>query len=512
MTTEGWDPKEVRNAEGEACVSQADAPKMLQLLGHDIRTAVSDVIGGIRLIDHAKLAPDTQVQFERIRIASETLAELMDSALTIAAGQDPGDEPAESLEFRSFLAEIELRWSGRAREQGLQFQLRVDQSVPERIKVARIKLDRILGNLVANALKFTDAGIVTLCVRIDGGDLVFRVRDEGQGFSDRALKLLFSSEGRPRDATRPGTGLGLHISKELAVSLGGDLDVVNLKDLGAIVTLTLPEKTWECSDVLRKVPDLAGLSILVAEDNETNQILVRQMLAAMGAAMDLACDGVEADTLLRENEYDLALIDIEMPRKSGIEVIRDMRAIDGFATPLVALTAYVMRDNREAIYAAGADGVIGKPIRSLSSFGDAIRRHTDRSQVEIVEDTEHRINVRKLAAINGNRFEAILQAAEPEGRVEFLTHLLADLKSIASNLRLAMAVEDNETVRAQTHILISLSGAIGAERMQAIAESLNATAHRKRIGDAGHLANTCQEALALLIDKVENRWQRAEVE
>ncbi|WP_164744759.1 ATP-binding protein [Nioella ostreopsis] len=478
----------------------------LRLYGHDIRAAVSDIIGGLRLMDVDRLPPDAQTHIERVRVAGETLAELVDGAMMLTSGQERSTAAA-SFDFRSFLAGIDLRWSGRAREQGLTFRVEIDRHVAERVTVARIKLDRILGNLIANALKFTDAGQVVLSVWQQNGDMHFQVRDQGRGFSDTALERLFTAGGRPEGQDRPGSGLGLHISKGLADGLGGSLRVENLPEGGADVTLTLPRATWECRDHAADMPDLSDLRILVAEDNETNQLLVRQMLDAMDARMILARDGQETLDLLAREPVDIALIDIEMPKLSGIEVMQRLRATPGFDTPLVALTAYVMRENREAIYAAGADGVIAKPIRSVTAFGQAIRRHVDRRSPS--EATP------PVAAPNGtldrNRFEAILQAAGPSGRGELLDHLLQDLRSVQNALQQAVQANDTATTRAQSHILISLAGAIGADRLQNMAEALNAAAHKNRLSHAQSLVQSCDEALAALITQVDRRARREDL-
>jgi two-component system, OmpR family, aerobic respiration control sensor histidine kinase ArcB len=489
--------------------SGAAVQASLRLFNHDIRAAVSDVIGGLRLIDRDRLNADMQEQFERVQIAGETLAELVDAAILSVDGDAHDDVFDHSFDFRSFLAGLEMRWSGRAREQGLAFRLDVDRRVPERVCVARLKLDRILGNLIANALKFTDQGQVMLSVDRSGDGLRFCVTDQGQGFSDTALERLFTPDGRPQDATRPGTGLGLHISKDLADSLGADLSVASAPGQGASVTLILPRDRWESAEPLRELPDLTGLSVLVAEDNVTNQILVRQLLERMGAEMELARDGAEAFQALSTRRFDLALLDIEMPRMTGIEVMRKLREQGDIDTPLVALTAYILRDNREAIYAAGADGVIAKPIRSVAGFGDAIRRHVDRSTMTTdaasIADED---GSQMIGEMDRNRFEALLQAAGPEGRVEFLTHLLQDLQSVSRILARAVTGLDAAEVRAQTHILISLAGAVGADRLQDLAESLNATAHRGRLAEAPALAPTCLHALGVLIDRVEKRSRR----
>lgn len=481
----------------------------LRLYGHDIRAAVSDIIGGLRLMNVDRLPPDAQTQIERVRVAGETLAELVDGAMMLTSGHDGQATAAASFDFRSFLAGIELRWSGRAREQGLTFRVEIDRHVAERVSVARIKLDRILGNLIANALKFTDAGLVVLSVWQQEGEMLFRVRDQGRGFSETALQALFSAGGRPDGQDRPGSGLGLHISKGLADGLGGTLRVANLPEGGADVTLTLPRATWECRDHAADMPDLSDLRILVAEDNETNQLLVRQMLDAMDARMILARDGQETLDLLAREKVDIALIDIEMPKLTGIEVMQRLRASPGFDTPLVALTAYVMRENREAIYAAGADGVIAKPIRSVTAFGQAIRRHVDRRGPPQAPDPSPQDTPPET--LDRNRFEAILQAAGPSGRGELLDHLLQDLRSVQGSLQQAVRGNDTQTTRAQSHILISLAGAIGADRLQGMAEALNAAAHRNRLSEAQALVRSCDEALAALITQVDRRARREDL-
>lgn len=494
-------------AEAAEAAGEIDAVRdALRLYGHDIRAAVSDVIGGLRLVAFERLPPDIQTQLDRVRVAGETLAELIDGVTSLSQGARAHDLPAASFDFRSFLAGIELRWFGRAREQGLGFLLEVEPQVPERIRATRIQLDRILGNLIANALKFSDAGQVTLRVGMTGNALSFCVRDQGAGFPDTALERLFTRGGRPWDETRPGSGLGLHISKDLADRLGGSLTVRNLAEGGACVSLSLPRASWDCGETAAEIPDLSGLSILVAEDNETNQILVRQMLEAMGAHMILARDGQEALDLLQRHRVDIALVDIEMPRLSGMEVMRRLRAGDVFEAPLIALTAYVMRENREAIYAAGADGVIAKPIRSVAAFGNAIRRHVDRR-------TSPATNARgdgplPAAGLDRNRFEAILQAAGASGRGELLRHLLQDLRAVRAELAQAAGRGDRDAVRAGSHILISLSGAVGADQLLGLAESLNAAAHRDRLAEAQSLIASCDEALGSLIVQVERRARR----
>ncbi len=125
---------------------------------------------------------------------------------------------------------------------------------------------------------------------------------------------------------------------------------------------------------------LSGLRVLLAEDNPTNQLVAAQMLESLGASVVLAADGAEALEIVAREPFDVMLVDIEMPRVSGIEVIRTVRELSGpiAEVPMIALTAYVMREHRAAIDAAGADGVIAKPILSIEQFGADIRRFMQR--------------------------------------------------------------------------------------------------------------------------------------
>lgn len=450
------------------------------MLSHDVRGAMSDVIGGLRLVDLELLDPETRAQLDRVRSSGEVLARLVEDILSWAnEGHDAPRSPGQKLSLGRFLHDLDSRWSGRALASDLEFSMSIADDVPTVVSLDRVALERVLGNLISNAMKYTEQG----CVRLDvallpGRDLQFRVLDDGPGFSDSALALLFQLRGRPEDAQKPGTGLGLHIAKELSDTMGGRLLVSNRSKGGALVSLSIPEFVWSPGATTIEqgnVPSFAGKHILVAEDNETNQILTTQMLEAMGATCDIAADGVAALEALEERRYDLALVDIEMPRLNGIEVIRSIRAREDEVAemPLVALTAYVLRSNREAIYQAGTDAIIAKPIMSLESFAETLGQYLGASRPALTQSTG---NGSPLA--DRSRFERLLEIAGTEGAAELLSRLAADLRRVDSNLRAAIPVMDQSALRAETHVLISLAGAVGADRLHTLASTLNAAAHR----------------------------------
>ncbi len=478
----------------------------MTLLGHDVRAAVSDIIGGLRLIDQEGMDPATRLQLERVRTSSETLARLLEEAMVILFGEEAAfPRTTSNVQLDRFFYDIEMRWSGRATAKGLILECHRDEDLPQVLTVDRISLDRILSNILSNAIKYTDQGRVRMDVGLGAtGGLRVDVTDQGPGFSVGALDRLFQYEGRPEGTGKPGQGLGMHISNYLSGSLGGTIAVENLDGGGARVTLELPPSVFSTGarddhPDLPDLPDLSRTKVLLAEDSETNQLVLGQMLRRLGAEFETASDGVQALNWLEREEFDLALIDIEMPRLGGIDVIRAVRADDRVYSrmPIVAITAYVLRANRDAIYAAGADAILAKPIVSLETFGQAIANVLRRSALN---DGEAAIQVEEgLAEFNRDCFDRLIAVAGPDASRELLIRLAADLRNCERNLVAGLAEHDMTTIRAETHVLIALAGAVGAERLSGLAQNLNAIAHRQREGDIATLGEECLGQLDRLI-------------
>jgi CheY-like chemotaxis protein/HPt (histidine-containing phosphotransfer) domain-containing protein/anti-sigma regulatory factor (Ser/Thr protein kinase) len=456
------------------------------------------------LIDQTTLDPATRLQLERVRTAAEGLGRLMELALTAMGGADEvTDQPPRTIQLRRFLRDVEMRWSGRAREQGLTFDLSQAEDLPQLLTIDRIALERVLSNLLSNAIKYTDAGTVSLRVQCpQAGGVQFRVRDAGPGFSKAALSQLFRRDGRPRVTIKPGTGLGMHISHDMTKRLGGTLEVRNTEDgKGAVVTLTLPpdaiaaDTSQQPGTPLTGLPDLSRQRVLVAEDNPTNQMMLGQMLTRLGAEFEIAGDGAQALHLLEREHFDLALVDIEMPFLSGIEVIRALRARTDAQgrIPVLAVTAYVLRANREAIFAAGADGILPKPVVGIEPFGQAI--------AEVVRKAAAPADSSGNQPSGGNdgfdhaRFEGLMAVAGPEGARELLDRVIEDMRRVEREIVQALAEGDRAEIRAQTHVLIAVSGAIGAVRLQGQSQELNARAHDR---DAPDLVTLGEELLTEL--------------
>lgn len=226
---------------------------------------------------------------------------------------------------------------------------------------------------------------------------------------------------------------------------------------------------------------LDGLTILLAEDNPTNQMVATQMLESLGAEVVLAADGKEALERLHSDTFDVALIDIEMPRVSGVELIKLLRDEGGrfAALPLIALTAYVMREHREAIEAAGADGIIAKPILSIDEFGRQVRSILDDPPVARSAPPERARPTGDGTAptMDTETFRALCAAFDPPRRGELLHKVSRDIETACHQITEARPETDHDVVRAASHVLISVAGTIGAERLMSLAKCLNSAGH-----------------------------------
>lgn len=225
---------------------------------------------------------------------------------------------------------------------------------------------------------------------------------------------------------------------------------------------------------------LTGMRILLAEDNPTNQLVAAQMLESLGASVTLAMDGVEALEIAERDTFDAMLIDIEMPRVGGIEVMRRVRETPGprAQTPLIALTAYVMREHRAAIEAAGADGIIAKPITSIEQFGADIKRYMSRRDGTATGGAENGSASMPADApvVDRGVYDSLAQAIGSAAMAELLDKVEADVVNARDGLAAGLESGAMDQIRSSAHILISVAGAVGATRVQEGAKRLAAAA------------------------------------
>ena len=452
-------------------------PEEIALLAHDVRSALFGLMGSLDLIEDNKLTPDTLDQVVRARASGSLLRDLV--------GLVFGDGDVDITTPLSVLTELRLvmdRWQNQANASGVSLNLNAPPSIPDVNIPNRIGFQRVINNIVGNAVKFSCKGAIDLDVKYsETGKLEITISDQGPGFTDTALGILFKFRGRPDDSPEVGSGLGLFISKKLGGEMGGTITAGNRTSGGARITVTLPAVSTQAPvpKNINALPDLSHLNILLAEDNVTNQLVVTQMLKSLGAKYMVASDGVEALELFDRENFDVVLLDIEMPRKSGLEVLREIRERSDAKSgiPLIALTAYVMQEHRERIEAAGADGLIAKPIAGIAPLGNMILQYmhgTMNAADNALLNPEG--SKGEVGLVDTATFDVLADTIGAAALAEFLEKVIIDFENISTELINAEIADDDKKIRANSHILISVAGAIGATNLQHCAQDLNAAA------------------------------------
>jgi PAS domain S-box-containing protein len=348
--------------------------EFLASMSHELRTPLTTIIGNSEMLAGTLLSQDQKQMLQSVETSGRNLLSLINDILDISkieAGKIELDEV--EFELGLILNEVALMFSAQVEDKGIYFN--VENEIGEGLlKGDDRRIVQILINLLGNAMKFTDEGGVVLTVSADPSkaEIHFTVKDSGIGMSDDVLDRLFQPfEQADRSISRRfgGTGLGLHISWSLAELMAGAINVESEEGVGSAFTLKLPYRPLKSraqrnSSSSESAPQSTVLSgtILLAEDTPELQLLVSRILQSMGEIqVTVACNGKEALDKVLAGDFDLVLMDMQMPIMDGIEATKELRR-QGRELPIVALTANVMPRHREQFAEAGCDGLIAKPI------------------------------------------------------------------------------------------------------------------------------------------------------
>jgi PAS domain S-box-containing protein len=370
--------EELRRATETAEAANQSKSEFLANMSHEIRTPLAGILGYAEMIAfYCKSSEERKSYMEKIRRCANTLTELISDILDLSK-VEAGALKIESIAFAP-AQEVENAVNSlqaAAEQKGISLDIQYQRPLPPQIVSDPTRLGQILTNLVGNAIKFTASGGVSMRIfRDPETDFIsFCVTDTGCGIGPEEQSRLFRPFVQADSSTTRkygGTGLGLALSRKLALALGGTLELVKsapgvgstfqlsipCKPLHPSTTTPLPHISMDPSDL----PSLEGMRILVAEDNPDNQELLRRFLNARGATVDLAGDGRRALELAKTGNYDVIVMDVQMPELDGYEVTRKLRE-SSISTPVIALTAHAMVTERNEGQAAGCDDFLTKPI------------------------------------------------------------------------------------------------------------------------------------------------------
>ncbi len=365
---------------------QASLAKSIFLanMSHEIRTPLNGIIGMADL-SLSKTVDDEQREYLKlVQKSAESLLRVVNDILDYS-NIEAGQMKIEKTPFRlnECLKDVIDLFRIGVKQKGLDILLDYDPKIPQYVLGDPVRIRQILANLIGNAVKFTHIGKINIAVMLKSiGDknieVLFKVSDTGIGISKDELNSLFNAFIQLDSSYSKrygGTGLGLAITKQLVELMGGKVWVESIKDVGSnfffIVKLLLPADSDNKKEhtAVNVVPKNTGgaANILLAEDDKTSNFLVKVLLQKRNHNVVSVFNGAEAVEAYKNGKFDLVLMDIQMPVMNGLEAtaeIRNYEAMTGFYTPIIAVTAYALKGDKEKCFKAGIDDYITKPINN----------------------------------------------------------------------------------------------------------------------------------------------------
>jgi signal transduction histidine kinase/ActR/RegA family two-component response regulator len=348
--------------------------RFLATLGHEVRTPMTGVLGMSELLLGTHLDERQRGYTESIRRAGNHLLRLVNDALDLAR-IEAGKLELEPQPFavRALLADVVALQAPVAQQKGLRFVQQVDAAIPAALLGDALRIKQILLNLVGNAIKFTEHGEVDLAVTTmaaTSNGVRFVVSDTGPGLNEEQKVRLFQrfeqAEGTRTAARYGGSGLGLAISQELAAAMGGRIEVESAPGKGARFTLELPLPAADAVVPVTGIPVPASgaaraLQLLLVEDDPTVAEVIAGLLQAQGHQVAHAAHGLAALAAAAGTQFDMALLDLDLPGMDGLALARALRT-QGFDAPLLAVTARADAEAEPQARDAGFDGFLRKPL------------------------------------------------------------------------------------------------------------------------------------------------------
>lgn len=457
-----------------------DKTTFISTLSHELRTPLNGIVGLSRILLDTELTAEQEKYLKTIHVSAVTLGNIFNDIIDMDKMERRKVQlDNQPVDFTSFLADLENLSALQAQQKGLRFNLEPTLPLPHQVITDGTRLRQILWNLISNAVKFTQQGQVTVRVRYDEGDMLhFEVEDSGIGIPQDELDKIFAMYYQVKDShggkPATGTGIGLAVSRRLAKNMGGDITVTSEQGKGSTFTLTIhaPSVAEEVDDAFDEddMP-LPALNVLLVEDIELNVIVARSVLEKLGNSVDVAMTGKAALEMFKPGEYDLVLLDIQLPDMTGLDISRELtkRYPREDLPPLVALTANVLKDKQEYLN-AGMDDVLSKPL-SVPALTAMIKKFWDtQDDEESTVTTEE--NSKSEALLDIPMLEQYLELVGPKLITDGLAVFEKMMPGYVSVLESNLTAQDKKGIVEEGHKIKGAAGSVGLRHLQQLGQQI----------------------------------------
>jgi two-component system aerobic respiration control sensor histidine kinase ArcB len=480
----GRDITERKQAENAVNKASKDKTAFIATISHELRTPLNGIVGLSRMLRDTRLSPEQFAWVSTIYASAITLGNIFNDIIDLdKLGRDRLELSLKTISLKEFTQEIGSIIELVAADKGLAFESIVVEPVPAAIEADGTRLRQILWNLLFNAVKFTQKGKVSLRVEATQGSngvclVKFVIKDTGVGIPKAEVDKIFAmyyQVNHPDHQSATGTGIGLAICQQMVNLMSGEIRVNSVVGQGTCFSVELPLAISNKPLVMKELA-VQGLNILLVEDIELNVMVAKALLEKMGQQVEVAMTGQAALDMARKNQYDLILLDIQLPDMNGFDVASVLHA-EGLVeqTPIVALTANVIKTRQEYLN-NGMDDVIAKPIkksRVIEVF----------NQLFVDEPTSPQISVEEA---KNNDLHAILDLDLLQMLVDTIGEEMVrtSVKVFKDNipeymeiLQLNLSANEKDEVCSQAHKIKGAAGSVGLARVQKIANQIQQGDH-----------------------------------
>lgn len=416
---------ELREAQEKALSNVRAKDMFVAKVSHEIRTPMNVIIGLSDVLNDSGLKPEQLKLLSSIRSSASNLLGIINDILDFSIlDNDQYKFRSACFDPISLMEELEEIFSMEARKKGVDLSFKCDEDIHRYLEGDKQRLNQVLINLISNAIKFTKEGYVKIGLQLvnddpDSQQLWFKVEDSGVGIKPEAIEHIFDDFQQEDDnvsVNYGGSGLGLSISQMIIRKMGGEIKVESKKGEGSIFQFQLKFKKRESIPEKVQPVDLSGLntriSILVAEDNKQNQLLIETILRRAGFDFTMVENGLEVLDELSRRQYDLILMDIQMPQMDGLEALKCIRD-SGDQIPALALTANASESDRVKYLDAGFQEVVVKPFKKDELFevmyrltgtisNDEVLKTSNQKSTEVISNEKPLFSLKDIEDLTDN--------------------------------------------------------------------------------------------------------------